>query len=108
MKSIYVLGLTGIFLFTGCASTYHRGVVAMKVDNRTAHIGINRSEVSVGDHVELYANRCTRIKDSPGECQKVGKGHGTIKEILGDNYVSVNFDEGVVFEEGDFIEKHTH
>ena len=109
MKQNFAYMMGGIFLLAGCASTYHRGVVAMKVDSRVAHVGINKTEVLVGDHVELFANKCTRIaKDNPGSCQKVQKGHGTVTEILGDNYVSVKFDEGVAFDEGDFIEKHNH
>jgi len=109
MKKKIILTLTATFILGGCASTMHRGIVAMKVDSRLAHVGINKTEVSVGDHVELYGNQCIRAgKDGERSCKKVEKGHGQVAEILGDNYVSVKFDEGVSFQEGDFIEKHSH
>lgn len=109
MKNKIIGTIAALLMLGGCASTMHRGVVAMKVDQRTAHVGINKTEVSIGDHVELYGNRCTKAgKDIERTCQKVEKGHGQVVEILGDNYVAVKFDEGVSFQEGDFIEKHVH
>lgn len=109
MKMKIILALTTASLLSACSSTYHRGIVAMKIDERTAHVGINKTEVSVGDHVELYANKCFKApKDSNRTCNKVEKGHGQVVEILGENYVTVKFDEGVSFQEGDFIEKHNH
>ncbi len=98
---IFALGLGA------CASQLHRGVVAMKVTENVAHVGLNKSEVSVGDHVELYGNRCTGTKDEK-MCQKFAKGHGTVTQVISDDYAAVKFDAGVTFQEGDFIEKHTH
>ena len=97
------------FLCSSCASQLHRGVVAMKIDDSTAHVGLNRSEVKIGDHVELYGNDCRR--DTGGQdysCQKFSKGHGRVTQILNDNYAAIKFDPGVMFKEGDYIEKHTH
>ena len=117
MKFNMLLFLSTFLLLASCANTLHRGIVAMKIDSRTAHVGINKSEVQIGDHVELFGNKCTKknpaaengdIKKAQFSCIKVEKGHGQVFEILGDNYVSVKFDEGVSFEEGDFIEKHSH
>ena len=107
----YSMGiLTVAALLSGCASTFHRGVVAMKVDDEIAHVGINKEEVKVGDHVQLFANQCTVAHrgSPPRKCVKVQKGHGDVVEILGDHYVAVKFEKGVQFNEGDFIEKHTH
>lgn len=91
-----------------CASQLHRGVVAMKVDESTAHVGLNKNEVSVGDHVELYANNCTGSAKTVQKCTKISKGHGTVTEVLSEDYAAVKFDQGVVFKEGDVIEKHSH
>lgn len=97
------------FVCTSCASQLHRGVVAMKIDNTTAHVGLNRNEVTVGDHVELYGNNCLRdYGNRDYNCEKVSKGHGIVTQILNDNYTAVKFDSGVAFKEGDYIEKHAH
>ena len=110
-KKIVLVVLLPLFL-GACASKVHRGVVAMKIDDSTAHVGIRGSEVSVGDHVELYANKCSKggkaANDYVGECSKVLKGHGVISQILNQDYTTVKFDSGVSFQEGDFIEMHSH
>lgn len=101
--------LGALTFLAGCASM-HRGVVAMKIDERTAHVGLNSDEVAVGDHVELYGSQCTgggKQKEARA-CTKILKGHGTVTKILGANYTEVQFDSGVAFQEGDFIEKHSH
>lgn len=104
-----VMVLIGSILVTSCASKVHRGVVAMKIDENTAHVGLNKDEVTVGDHVELYRNECVGgSKNSESRCEKVSKGHGAVTQILNENYVTVKFDSGVSFQEGDFIEKHSH
>jgi hypothetical protein len=107
-KSAVIL-VVGALILSSCASKVHRGVVAMKIDESTAHVGLNRGEVSVGDHVELYGSKCKRMpKSSEQSCEKVSKGHGVVTEILNDNYSAIKFDNGVAFQEGDFIEKHSH
>lgn len=102
--------IIGFTAFLGsCASTsIHRGVVAMKVSDSIAHVGLQQNEATVGDHVELYTNKCNRIKGEEQICKKISKGHGRITSIISSDYVSVEFDKGVVFQEGDFIEKHSH
>ena len=100
-------------LLGACASKVHRGVVAMKMDDSVAHVGIRSSEVSIGDHVELYASRCSAGSIKAGTkgwepCQKISKGHGVVTEILNEDYAAVKFENGVAFKEGDFVEKHSH
>lgn len=107
MRSKLIFTLVAITLLGGCATGFHRGVVAMKIDDSTAHVGLNRNEAKNGEHVELYGNKCSGPKEIR-ECQRVSKGHGTITEIINDNYVAVKFDSGVAFQEGDFIEIHKH
>lgn len=99
--------ILGALILSSCASQLHRGVVAMKTSDNTAHVGLNKKEVSVGDHVELFGNKCTGPKDVR-VCAKVSKGHGTIMEVISDDYAAVKFDSGVTFVEGDFVEKHSH
>lgn len=81
----------------------------MKISDNTAHVGLGKNEVQVGDHVELYGNRCINAgRNTERSCEKISKGHGTVTQILSDNYAAVQFDQGVAFQEGDFIEKHSH
>ena len=55
-----VVLIMGALILSSCASQLHRGVVAMKIDESTAHVGLNKSEVTIGDHVELYGNKCKK------------------------------------------------
>lgn len=101
--------ISGIFILTSCASKVHRGVVAMKIDENTAHVGLNKNEVKAGDHVELYGNKCLKsLATEEQACQKKSKGHGVVTQVLNEDYVAVKFDSGVLFQEGDTVEKHSH
>ena len=112
-KCSVVLMIISLFLVS-CATSVHRGVVAMEIDENTAHVGLGKSEAGAGDHVELYAHKCRNIRSSVPQlsvdqvCTKVSRGHGRVTTIINDDYVVVKFDTGVSFEEGDFIEKHSH
>ena len=104
-----IIVVSGALILSSCASKVHRGVVAMKMDESTAHVGIKDNEVKVGDHVELYGNKCTFNRVAQDQsCVRVSKGHGIITQILNADYSTVKFDSGVVFQEGDTIEKHSH
>ena len=99
----------GALVLSSCASKVHRGVVAMKIDETTAHVGLKRDAVEVGDHVELFGNRCSKNSVETGRgCTKFSKGHGVVSSILNDDYSVVKFEDGVKFQEGDFVEKHAH
>ncbi len=109
MFKVVLLLVSGAVAFSSCASQVHRGVVAMKIDDSTAHVGLKNSEVSVGDHVELYSNKCPANKfDRNKTCEKVLLGHGAVTEIINENYVAVKFENGIAFHEGEFVEKHSH
>jgi hypothetical protein len=97
-----ILALT-LALATGCTSV-HRGVVAMKIDDTTAHVCMNRDEVAVGDTVQLYRNVCTRRGGST-RCEKKALATGTVTEILNDHYSVVTLPAGTEFKEGDFVER---
>ncbi len=109
MFKVAVVLISGALVLSSCASKVHRGVVAMKVDDNTAHVGLTKNEVTIGDHVELYGNRCTKGKTvQERQCEKYGKGHGVVTGVMNENYSVVKFDSGVSFQEGDFVEKHSH
>ncbi len=101
-------------LLVGCAGGgVRRGVIAMRVDESTAHVSMGRGEVGVGDHVELFRNVCTgggKATDGLGPriCRKEPLGHGEILETLGSDYSVVKFPAGTKFSEGDLIERHSH
>ncbi len=105
-----VFTFASISLLAGCATTMHRGIVAMKINENEAHVGIGSNEVAVGDHVELYRNECESTGEKPSRraCKKVLYGHGEVKEILNADYSVVKFPEGIKFSEGDTIERHIH
>ncbi len=104
--------LAATLLLSSCSTTLHRGIIAMKLDEHTAHIGLNSKEVNVGDHVELFENKCIKpLKNAPintPSCQKIHKGYGVVTKLIGEDYSEVKFDVGVNFEEGNFVEKHSH
>jgi len=106
-KATYLL--LALFIFSSCASRTHRGVVAMKIDEKTAHIGLSYNEVSIGDHVQLYTNKCSKLDRNTSRtgqtCEKISKGNGTVTAIINESYSVIKFDDGVIFHEGDFVEK---
>ena len=113
-KTIFSLSLLSL-ASAGCATT-QRGVVAMKVSATEAHVGMGTSDVSVGDHVELYKNVCvTAAQEGPTprngfrqNCHKEQKGHGIVTSVINADYSVVKFDSGTEFKEGDTVEKHPH
>jgi hypothetical protein len=103
----------GLVFLAGCASSVHRGVVAMKVADEEAHVGLGSDELAVGDHVELYHNECTSTAAgergrSAKSCKKVSTGHGVVTEIINKDYSVVKFADGTKFSEGDTVERHIH
>ena len=115
MKQGYFISMASIVLLVGgCASQVHRGVVAMKISDTEAHVGVGPGEVSPGDHVELYHNICTggggaaKEGGSERKCRKESLGHGEVTQTLNPDYSVVKFPAGTKFSEGDTIEKHAH
>jgi hypothetical protein len=86
-----------------------RGVVAMKIDEKTAHVCVRKVEVNVGDRMALYRNECTQ-KPPPRpqlRCSMSLVGEGTITELLNEHYALLSFDKPTDFREGDLIEKES-
>jgi hypothetical protein len=84
----------------------------MKADNSTAHVGLRRGEVSVGERVLVYGDQCPsasgRNMTLAPPCVKIAKGAGVVTRIISDDYVEVKFDSGVKFKEGDSVENQSH
>lgn len=115
MKLSKIVLVFVVIALSACASGVKRGVVAMKITDTDAHVGVGQDEVKVGDHVELYRNVCTGTNsggrgDGGGtrSCKKESTGHGEVTQILNPDYSVVKFPKGTEFSEGDMIEKHAH
>lgn len=97
---------------TGCAATNPEGVIAMKIDDRTAHVSLASGTVADGDTVALIESRCpsgprldrTR-KPRSDKCKKVVIGRGVVTRVLNDRYAVAAFPPGVTFDEGDAVQK---
>ena len=92
---------------SACATTRTRGVVAMKIDDRTAHVCVRKVEVRVGDRMGLYRNQCTRTPPPRPHvhCDMTLVGEGTLTELLNEHYAILVFDKPTDYREGDLIEK---
>lgn len=106
MKSrLLVAGL--LLTLSACAHGTMRGSVAMKTAEDEAHVCLGNGEVKPGDRVKLFRNACNNgtRRDGPVSCEKQELGMGTIKENINQHYSVVQFDKGIKFEEGTFVEK---
>ncbi|MFO0849951.1 MAG: hypothetical protein U0871_15555 [Gemmataceae bacterium] len=103
LLSAALLGLS----LSGCVTGYNRGVVAMKIDDKTAHVCVRRVETSVGDRMGLYRNECTRTPPPRPHvnCAMKLVGEGTITELINEHYSLLVFDKPTDFHEGDLVEK---
>lgn len=114
MKFISVSGsvLLAATLVSCASGGVNRGSVAMKVSDTTAHVGMGGKEVKVGDHLLLFKNECSgssgRASADDRSCKKVQTGHGSVSQVLSNDYSAVVFPAGTNFAEGDTLEKHGH
>ena len=99
-------------MMSGCASASPEGIVAMKIDDRTAHILLAPEAFRTGDSVALIESRCasgprlmrTR-KPQSDKCKKIIAARGIVTRALNDRYAVVEFPQGVEFDEGDAVRK---
>ena len=87
-----------------------RGSVAMKMNDREAHVCMGEKEVKAGDKVSLFKNVCEqksnrRVGGELLDCKKVKVGEGEVTQVLNEHYSSIRVDQGVSFEEGTIVEK---
>lgn len=109
------LTLTLVVAGTLSSCAHHqmmRGSVAMKANNREAHVCLGENEVKVGDRVAAFRNECKQNIDRAGErgsrgvsCKLERIGGGKVVSLLNDHYSTVEFDEGVPFNEGTVVQK---
>ncbi len=98
-------------LFGGCASHVGRGVIAMPINDREAHVCVGKNEVEIGEKVSVIKNRCGPL--TPGLRNRAGRqtpcsrekiGTGVITEKLNEHYAVVNFDKPIRTQKGDEVE----
>ena len=109
MKKLLILLLGATFL-TSCAHKMMRGTVAMKTDNKTAHVCLGENDVKVGDSVEFYQNHCIGGGGGPDvggeyDCELRVLGFGTVKKILNNHYSEVETNGSFKFREGTLVQK---
>lgn len=97
-------------VLSACAShSTMRGGVAMKVSDREAHVCLGEGEVKPGDKVVAFYNDCSSrnvgAKGAATPCEKKQLGYGKIVRNLNEHYSVVEFDPGVEFTEGTFVER---
>ena len=114
MKSNLVLAIATLSLTVGCTTSVHRGSVAMKLTETTAHVCLGNEEVNAGDSINVYRNVCTRsdvtpekggAKTSAAGCELKLIGQGKITEVLNSHYSVATIEASGGYQEGDIIEK---
>jgi len=78
---------------TSCAHTFMRGTVAMKINEKVAHVCLGSNDVKVGDQFEFYDN-C--------EFKLIGK--GTVTKLKNSHYSEVVTDGSFKLAEGIIVQ----
>ena len=109
MKTFLIL-LLGTTFLTSCAHKMMRGTVAMKTNNKTAHVCLGENDVKIGDTLEFYTNRCTatggaREDGDIRECELKILGTGTVTKLLNNHYSEVRASGSFKFKEGTLVQK---
>jgi len=108
-KNLLMLAIL-VFL-SSCAHTFMRGTVAMKLDDKKAHICLGNNDVKLGDKVEFFQNQCSdiRIGTKEGgdikECRLQKVGQGNITKLLNSHYSEVETDGTFKIKEGGLVQK---
>jgi hypothetical protein len=110
LKKLVILSIP--FVLASCASTNHkymRGSVAMKLDNKTAHVCLGDNEVEPGDKILFYYNGCeqidTEIGGLKGLCTLKKLGTGEVTKIHNSHYSTVRTDGSFKFKEGTLVQR---
>ena len=109
-KKIVILSIP--FVLASCASTNHkymRGTVAMKLDNKTAHVCLGDNEVQPGDKILFYYNDCEQVDPEVGGlkglCTLKKLGTGKVTNIHNSHYSTVRTDGSFKFKEGTLVQR---
>ncbi len=103
--------LIGVLLvaLVGC-STSKKPEVAMKIDDKVAHVSFAPNTLKTGDRIKIVREQCTvplttrRSRNKP-ECKETMIGKGYLVEVLNDHYGVAKLDVAVQFKEGDKVLK---
>lgn len=111
-NSLFVITLVSILAVSCASHSTMRGGVAMKVNDREAHVCLGAGEVKEGDKVVAFYNDCQSQVIGGGDrggygvpCVKTKLGYGKIVKTLNEHYSVVEFEKGLKFTEGTFVEK---
>lgn len=110
MKTI-LMATTFTLILTSCAHNFMRGTVAMKTDNKTAHVCLGDNDVKVGDKIDFYSNQCSGFtggREGGGdvrECKMEILGTGTITKLINSHYSEVTTDGSFKLSEGTLVQK---
>ncbi len=110
MRKILVLAC--LLIVSACSTGRARGVVAMRIDDETAHVCVGKTEMKTGDRVELYRSDCSPSTRTGkpgttklGACTLNRIADGEITSTLNDHYAVVKLSRPSVYREGDIVEK---
>ncbi|MBK26986.1 MAG: hypothetical protein CME70_23485 [Halobacteriovorax sp.] len=112
MKKLITFTTLALVL-SSCSSAmrhkFMRGTVAMKVDNKTAHVCLGENEVKKGDKISFYYQSCDRPDpEDPGLkglCTLEQIGTGKITRTFNNHYSEVTTDGSFKFSKGTLIQK---
>lgn len=110
LKNLLFMTVVTLML-NSCAHKFMRGTVAMKTDNRTAHVCLGNNDVVVGDVLDFYSNVCSnnssdrREGSSDRVCKMNVLGTGTVTKLLNSHYSEVKTDNNFKFSEGTLVQK---
>jgi hypothetical protein len=115
MERKSILTLTLAMALSACAGA-NRGSVAMKINDREAHICMGSNGVRAGDRVALFRNECgghsARSRHNlrrrclgDSVCRRIKFGEGRVVRLLNEHCSVVEVDPGVEFQKGAIVEK---
>ena len=113
-----LLKIICILSVSGCASHgFMRGNVAMKINEKEAHVCLGDGDIKVGDSVTFFENECfdeNAIIDSSASgrtigidalCELLVVGSGTVTKLLSNHYSLVKTEGNFSFNEGTLVER---
>lgn len=109
-KQLVTVGIVTLMVgaLAGCAHSHTRGSIAVKHGSQEADVCIGGKEISPGDRVTLFKNKCTGGGGEKGvkpSCQKIKLGEGQVVSVIDEHYSTIKVDSGVSFDAGTIVEK---
>ena len=109
MFKVFTLICSLVFI-SSCAHSFMRGTVAMKIDDKTAHVCLGEKDVNIGDKLKFFHFECEKhandwVEDDYMDCMSKKTGAGVVTRILNVHYSEVRTDGSFEFSEGTMVEK---